>query len=142
FDRLVEHLRAYSPAAVAPIVGLDPDTIVRFARRYGATPRAFIRIGIGLSRHDNGAMTCRTIACLPALTGAYADPHGGALLSSGGAFALDLRALERPDLMPTPSPRVINMIRLGRALTAPDMRPPVKALSVYSSTPAAVCPNA
>src|SRR6266516_308690 len=56
FDRLSEHLRAYSPAAVAPIVGLDPDTIVRFARRYGATPRAFIRIGIGLSRHDNGAM--------------------------------------------------------------------------------------
>src|SRR5499433_4364019 len=86
-------------------------------------------------------MTCRTLACLPALTGAYADPHGGALLSSGGAFGLDLRALERPDLMPTPPPRVINMIRLGRALTDPDMAPPVKALYVYSSNPAAVCPN-
>ena len=69
------------------------------------------------------------------------DPHGGALLSSGGAFGLDLRALERPDLMPTPPPRVINMIRLGRALTDPDMAPPVKALYVYSSNPAAVCPN-
>src|SRR5947207_7623369 len=122
-------------------VGLAASTIVAFARRYGAGARAFIRVGIGLSRHDNGGMTCRTIACLPALTGAYADPHGGALLSSGGAFALDLRALERPDLMPTPSPRVINMIRLGRALTDPDMRPPVKALYVYSSNPAAVCPN-
>src|SRR6266403_1648304 len=126
---------------VAPIVGLDASSIVAFARRYGASARAFIRVGIGLSRHDNGGMTCRTIACLPALTGAYADPHGGALLSSGGAFALDLRALERPDLMPTPPPRVINMIRLGRALTDPDMRPPVKALYVYSSNPAAVCPN-
>src|SRR6267142_805778 len=115
--------------------------VVAFARRYGAGARAFIRVGIGLSRHDNGGMTCRTIACLPALTGAYADPHGGALLSSGGAFALDLRALERPDLMPTTPPRVINMIRLGRALTDPDMRPPVKALYVYSSNPAAVCPN-
>src|SRR5207244_12965223 len=39
FDRLSEHLRAYTPEAVAPIVGLDADTIVRFARRYGATPR-------------------------------------------------------------------------------------------------------
>src|SRR3989454_1393273 len=77
----------------------------------------------------------------PALTGAYADPHGGALLSSGGAFAMDLRALERPDLMPAPPPRVINMIRLGRALTDRDMAPPVKALYVYSSNPAAVCPN-
>src|SRR5439155_13299537 len=27
FDRLAEHLRAYSPEAVAPIVGLDAETI-------------------------------------------------------------------------------------------------------------------
>src|SRR5207249_247678 len=83
----------------APIVGLDAETIVRFARRYGATPRTFIRVGIGLSRHENGAMTCRTLACLPALTGAYADPHGGALLSTGGAYGFDYSVLERPDLM-------------------------------------------
>src|SRR5437660_5844669 len=104
FERLAEHVKAYPPERVAPIVGLDAETIVRFARRYGASPRTFIRIGIGISRHDNGGMTCRTLACLPALTGAYADPHGGALLSSGGAFAMDMRALERPDLMPAPPP--------------------------------------
>src|SRR5438046_4350038 len=33
------------------------------------------------------------------------------------------------------------MIRLGRALTDRDMAPPVKTLYVYSSNPAAVCPN-
>src|SRR2546426_1945751 len=141
FPALAEHVKAWPPERVAPIVGLDVETIVAFARRYGASRRTFIRIGIGLSRHDNGGMTCRTIACLPALTGAYADPHGGALLSSGGAFAMDFRALERPDLMPTPAPRVINMIQLGRALTDPGLAPPVKALYVYSSNPAAVCPN-
>jgi anaerobic selenocysteine-containing dehydrogenase len=141
FEALAEHVKAWPPERVAPIVGLPASSIVAFARRYGASPRAFIRIGIGLSRHDNGGMTCRTLACLPALTGAYADPHGGALLSSGGAFAMDMRALERPDLMPTPHPRVINMIQLGRALTNPDSAPPVRALYVYSSNPAAVCPN-
>ena len=141
FDALAEHVKAWPPERVAPIVGLDVATIVAFARRYGASPRTFIRIGIGLSRHDNGGMTCRTLACLPALTGAYADPHGGALLSSGGAFAMDMRALERPDLMPRPAPRVINMIQLGRALTDPDLAPSVKSLYVYSSNPAAVCPN-
>jgi anaerobic selenocysteine-containing dehydrogenase len=141
FERLAEHVKAYAPDRVAPIVGLDAETIVRFARRYGASPRAFIRIGIGVSRHDNGGMTCRTLACLPALTGAYADPHGGALLSSGGAFGFDVGVLERPDLMPSPAPRVINMIQLGRALTDRTLRPPVKALYVYSSNPAAVCPN-
>src|SRR5437763_837352 len=141
FEALAEHVKAWPPERVAPIVGLDAATIVAFARRYGASPRTFIRVGIGISRHDNGGMTCRTLACLPALTGAYADPHGGALLSSGGAFAMDMRALERPDLMPTPRPRIINMIQLGRALTDPALAPPVKALYVYSSNPAAVCPN-
>src|SRR5687767_471332 len=140
FPELADHVKGYAPDDVAPMVGLPVETIVRFARRYGATPRTFIRAGIGLSRHDNGGMTCRTLACLPALTGAYADPHGGALLSSGGAFELDLAALERPDLMAAPA-RVVNMIQLGRALTDPALTPPVKALYVYSSNPAAVCPN-
>ncbi len=141
YDRLATHLRGYPPAAVADIVGLPVETIVRFARRYGASPRSFIRIGIGLSRHDNGGMTCRTLACLPALTGAYADPHGGALLSSGQAFDFSSPLLERPDLMPRPAPRVINMIHLGRALTDEGLTPPVRSLYVYNSNPAAVCPQ-
>ncbi len=141
FERLAEHVKAYAPAEVAGIVGIPAETIVRFARRYGAGPRTFIRIGIGLSRHDNGGMTCRTLACLPALTGAYADPHGGALLSSGGAPGFDYSVLERPDLMSPPAPRVVNMVHLGRALTEPALAPPVKSLYVYSSNPAAICPN-
>jgi anaerobic selenocysteine-containing dehydrogenase len=141
FAPLAEHVRAWTPARVAPIVGLPEAVIVAFARRYGATPRSFVRIGIGLSRHDNGGMTCRTLACLPALTGAYADPHGGALLSSGGAAGFDYAVLERPDLMPDPPPRVINMVQLGRVLTDPGLAPSIQALYVYSSNPAAVCPN-
>ena len=141
YDRLAAHVRGYAPAAVADIVGLPTETIVRFARRYGASPRSFIRIGIGLSRHDNGGMTCRTLACLPALTGAYADPHGGALLSSSQAFDFSMRLLERPDLLRRPAPRVINMIHLGRVLTDQALTPPVRALYVYNSNPAAVCPH-
>ncbi|HSF05499.1 MAG TPA: molybdopterin oxidoreductase family protein [Methylomirabilota bacterium] len=141
YERLVGHVEGYAPERVAPIVGLPVESIVSFARRYGASPRTFIRLGIGISRHDNGGMTCRTIACLPALTGAYADPHGGALLSSGAAFGFDYAVLERPDLMPTPSPRTVNMIHLGRVLTDPALTPPVKSLYVYNSNPAAVCPN-
>ncbi len=86
-------------------------------------------------------MTCRTIACLPALTGAYAHPHGGALLGSSGTFGPGDTVLERRDLLPSPPPRTINMVQLGRALTDPALRPPVMALYVYNSNPAAVCPN-
>src|SRR5258705_9941159 len=86
-------------------------------------------------------MTCRAIACLPALTGAYAHPAGGALLSSSRSFGLDLAALERRDLMPAPAPRTVNMIKLGRALTETNLNPPVKALYVYNSNPASIVPN-
>ncbi len=142
FEALQAHVQAYPPARVAEITGLPAARILELARRYGRTRAAFIRAGIGLSRHENGGMTCRTIACLPALTGAYAHPRGGALLGSSGAFGPGDDAFERRDLLPTPAPRTINMIHLGRALTAPALAPPVMALYVYSSNPAAVCPNA
>ena len=141
FDELAKHVRAFTPAWAAPITGLSAGTIVAFARRYGATKRSFLRIGIGLSRHDNGGMTCRTLACLPALTGAWAEPHGGALLSSTQAFTFDYGLLVREDLMPRQAPRTINMIQLGRALTDATLAPPVRALYVYNSNPAAICPN-
>src|SRR6266478_779905 len=141
FAPLAESVRAYDPARVSGITGLSAEEIVSLARRYGATQASFLRVGIGLSRHDNGGATCRAIACLPALTGAYAHPAGGALLSSSRSFGLDLGALERRDLMPAPTPRTINMVRLGRALTDADMRPPVKALYVYNSNPASIAPN-
>ena len=141
FTALAHHVKQYDPERVARITGVPAADVVDLARRYGATRAAFIRVGIGLSRHDNGGMTCRTIACLPALTGAYAHPNGGALLSSGGAFGLRSAVVERPDLMPDPAPRSINMVRLGRALTDPDLRPPVKALYVYNANPATVVPN-
>ncbi len=141
FTALAQHVKQYDPERVSRITGLPADEIVAFARRYGATKATFIRVGIGLSRHDNGGMTCRTIACLPALTGAYAHPAGGALLSSTATFGLKYDALERADLMPRPAPRVVNMIHLGRALTDPELRPPIKALYVYNSNPASVCPN-
>jgi anaerobic selenocysteine-containing dehydrogenase len=141
YDRLAAEVKGWPPERVAAITGVPAERITAFARRYGAGPRTFVRIGIGLSRHDNGGMTCRTLACLPALTGAYADPHGGALLSSGGAFGLDLSVFERPDLLPRPAPRAINMIQLGRALTDPALRPAVRALYVYNANPAAVCPD-
>ena len=141
FAALAQHVKQYDPERVAAITGLAAGDVVAFAHRYGATRAAFIRVGIGLSRHDNGGMTCRTIACLPALTGAYAHPAGGALLASSGAFGLSNAAVERPDLMPQPAPRVINMVQLGRALTDPDLAPPVKALYVYNANPASITPN-
>ncbi|QUV82420.1 molybdopterin oxidoreductase family protein [Chloracidobacterium sp. D] len=147
FEALCERLQAYTPAAVAPMVGLDEATIVRLARAYARTQPSAIRINYGLQRHAGGGMAVRTIACLPALVGAWRHPAGGILLSTSGTFPLNYTALERPDWIP-PGTRTINMTRLGEALTNRDeagrpagFDPPVMALYVYNSNPAAIAPD-
>ena len=81
---------------------------------------------------------------LPALIGAWKQLGGGLQLSTSGAFTFNTAELERPDLMLASSlqrpARVVNMSRLGHALTELDA-PPVKALFVYNSNPAAIAPN-
>ena len=132
--------KEYSPERVAGICGLERETIVRLARLYATTKPAVIRINYGLQRHAGGGMAVRTLACLPAVVGAWRDPAGGILLSTSGTFPINYEALERPDLMPNPRPRVLNMSCLGDVLTKTD-DPPVRALYVYNSNPAAVAPE-
>ena len=141
-DQLRARAAEYPPDRVGQITGIPSETIVSLAERYGSAKAAFIRVNYGLQRHGGGGMAVRTIACLPALAGHWRRPGGGVQLSSSANFQFDKRALERPDL--SPPVRTINMIRLGEALTTPDAGvggPPVRALVVYNSNPAAVAPD-
>jgi anaerobic selenocysteine-containing dehydrogenase len=140
YDELKEQvLPDYSPEQASLLTGLPAATIEEMALRYGQAQAPFIRLGSGLSRYGNGAMTVRTIACLPALTGAYGKPGGGCFpgTSTGGAFAM--KEVVREDFMARPT-RIVNMNRLGHALNELD-DPPVKSLYVYHSNPAAVAPD-
>jgi anaerobic selenocysteine-containing dehydrogenase len=141
-EQLRERVREYPLERVSAITGIPIDTIASLGERYAKSRAAFIRVNYGLQRHHGGGMAVRTIACLPALTGHWRRPGGGVQLSSSANFAFDRRALERPDL--SPPVRTINMIRLGEALTTRDAGvggPPVRALVVYNSNPAAVAPD-
>jgi len=132
----------YPPERVAGITGIAASTIVDLAQRYGRARAAFIRVNYGLQRHAGGGMAVRTIACLPAITGHWRRAGGGVQLSTSANFTFDRATVERPDL--SPPVRTINMIRLGEALTHPDAGvggPPVRALVVYNSNPAAVAPD-
>src|SRR5438067_2406891 len=139
-SELLARAREYSPERVAAICGLEAETITRLARLYATVKPSVIRINYGLQRHAGGGMAVRTIACLPAIVGAWRDASGGILLSTSGTFPLNYQALERPDLMPKPIPRTLNMSQLGDVLTQVD-DPPVRALYVYNSNPAAVAPD-
>ena len=127
----------YPPERVSRLTGLSVAQIERLAHLYGEARPSFIRIGNGLQHHDNGGMNTWAIACLPALTGAWQDCGGGALKFNSAYFPLNRLALERPDLLPG-SPREVNMNQLGWALT--ELDPPLYALYVYNSNPAAVVP--
>jgi anaerobic selenocysteine-containing dehydrogenase len=132
----------YDPARTARITGVPEETIVELAEAYGRSRAAFIRVNYGLQRHAGGGMAVRTIACLPAVVGHWRRAGGGVNLSTSANFAFNKHDLERPDL--SPPVRTINMIRLGDALTMRDAGvggPPVKAMVVYNSNPAAVAPD-
>ncbi len=130
----------WTPTRVARVAGLSASEVEWLGREYGTTRPTAIRLNYGLSRHAGGGMACRTIACLPALVGDWREPGGGVLLSTSGAFPVDEAALQRPDLVP-PGTRRLNMSQLGRILTDVTLAPPVKALFVYNSNPAAVAPD-
>jgi anaerobic selenocysteine-containing dehydrogenase len=133
-------LDEYPPDKVAAITGVDVETIETLARRYAGEQPSLIRLNYGLQRHYGGGMAVRTIACLPALVGAWRHPGGGALLTTSGAYDFALDRLSRPELSP-PGTRTINMNQLGQALAGELPGPPVQALYVYNANPAAVTPD-
>ena len=139
FDALKERVREYPPQRAAQITGLPVEAIVALARDYATTRPAVIRLNYGMQRHAGGGMAMRTVACLPALVGAWRDPAGGALLSSSASYPVDRNALERPDLIWN-NPRTINMSAIGDALLE-AREPPIRALYVYNSNPVAVAPD-
>ena len=140
YDALEERVLAqYPPERVAKLCGLSTDEVVQLARDYGTIKPAAIRLNYGMQRHAGGGIAARTIACLPALVGAWRDAAGGIVLSTADFYKFDHAALERPDLLAGRRPRTINQSKLGDALTCAE--PPVKAIIIYNNNPVAVCPE-
>jgi anaerobic selenocysteine-containing dehydrogenase len=139
-DALRERVKDWTPQRAAEATGLTAAEVEGFAREYATRQPSALRVNYGLNRHAGAGMAVRTIACLPALVGAWRHPGGGLLLSTSGTYPVDNAALERPDLV-KPGTRTLNMSRIGALLLDPDLAPPVKAVFVYNSNPVAVAPD-
>lgn len=131
-------LPQYSPEAVSEITGISTAVIENMAGQYAKAKGAFIHLGSGLSRYGNGAMTVRTITCLPAIVGAWDKAGGGLFGGTATGDALDASLITREDFQKKPT-RMINMNQLGNAIIA--QTEPVMSLYVYASNPAAVAPD-
>ena len=143
YDELGAHVVEWTPEHTAAITGLDAETITTLAHDYGSIRPAAIRTLIGAEHHENGAMFFRTLACLPALVGAW-QHRGGGLARSVGVWAdsvVDGRVLTRPELLAGRSPRTLNMSRFGEVLND-TVDPPIMATMIWAGNPMVVVPNA
>jgi anaerobic selenocysteine-containing dehydrogenase len=143
FDQLREKVKAYPPERVATWTGISAEDIRKLARDYATVRPSVIRLNYGVQRSEGGGMATRAIAMLPCIIGSWKAVGGGLQMSTSGAFGLNKDALARPDLHSDDldhTPRTVNMVELGKVLNTLN-DPPVKALFVYNSNPAAVCPN-
>jgi len=143
FDDLRQRVRPWTPQRAAELTGIAAEEIAALAREYATTRPAAIRLNLGMQRSERGAMAARTIGLLPALVGSWKDVGGGLQLSISQTFQLNRTGLERADLQQKAlgrEARLVNMVQLGSALTT-LADPPVKAMVVYNSNPAAVAPN-
>jgi anaerobic selenocysteine-containing dehydrogenase len=138
---LHERVAQYPPERVAEIIGLSAETIIDLARRYATTKPALLKTADGVQRHGNGGQTIRALCCLPAVVGQYGVRGGGFFYSTSGYVKWDSEAVGHPRECP-PTPRVINMNRLGAALMGEASDPPVLSLFVFCANPVASSPNA
>jgi anaerobic selenocysteine-containing dehydrogenase len=140
FDRLARDvLPRFAPAHTEAITGIPAADVERLAHTYGRARAPFIRLGWGMSRSAQGGQAIRAVALLPGVTGAYARPGGGALLSTSPAFGFTLDPIRRPS--GPAATRTVNHSRLGDALLHLK-NPPIRALFVAGNNPAVTCPDA
>jgi anaerobic selenocysteine-containing dehydrogenase len=143
-EELKAKMREWTPQRASELTGIPAEDIVNLAREYATIRPAALRLNLGPQRSERGAMSIRAAALLPSLVGAWRDVGGGLQVSTSYAFQVNRPALERPDLQHA-SPlkreaRILNMVELGRILNEVD-KPPVKAMMVYNSNPAAIAPD-
>ena len=143
-DELAAHVAGRGPEWAAAITGLPAARIADFARLYGRTKKSFIRCHHGFSRSRNGAVNMHAVSCLPAITGAWRHPGGGAVYGQTALYPLDRTLIEGLDVVDK-SIRALDQSRLGPILTGePEALlggPPVTAMLVQNTNPAMVCPE-
>ena len=69
YDALRTQVEACSPEAMAPICGIDAETIRQAARLYGGNRQAMIFWGMGVSQHTHGTDNARCLIALAMMTG-------------------------------------------------------------------------
>src|SRR5450830_1528313 len=77
YDELRKNVEGYSPEAMAPICGVDADSIKYVARLYATSKASMILWGMGVSQHVHGTDNARCLIALSLMTGQIGRPGTG-----------------------------------------------------------------
>jgi formate dehydrogenase major subunit len=77
YEELAANVAAYSPEAMAPICGIDAETIRYVARLYATSKGSMILWGMGISQHVHGTDNARCLIALALMTGQIGRPGTG-----------------------------------------------------------------
>jgi formate dehydrogenase major subunit len=77
YEDLRKNVEGYAPEAMAPICGIDADTIRYVARLYANSKASMILWGMGISQHVHGTDNARCLIALALMTGQIGRPGTG-----------------------------------------------------------------
>jgi formate dehydrogenase major subunit len=77
YEALAENVKKYSPELMAPICGVDAQTIREVARLYATSRASIILWGMGISQHVHGTDNARCLIALALSTGQIGKPGSG-----------------------------------------------------------------
>ncbi|MBT9595506.1 MAG: formate dehydrogenase subunit alpha [Vitreoscilla sp.] len=77
YEELRKNVEGYGPEAMAPICGIDADTIRDVARLYATSKASMILWGMGVSQHVHGTDNARCLIALSLMTGQIGRPGTG-----------------------------------------------------------------
>jgi formate dehydrogenase major subunit len=77
FPDLKRKIKDFSPEAMAPVCGIDAETLRAVAHAYASVERAIIFWGMGIAQHVHGTDNARCLIALALLTGNIGRPGTG-----------------------------------------------------------------
>jgi formate dehydrogenase major subunit len=77
YEELAKNVEGYSPEAMAPICGIDAETLRYVARLYATSKGSMILWGMGVSQHVHGTDNARCLIALALMTGQIGRPGTG-----------------------------------------------------------------
>ncbi|MDE2227443.1 MAG: formate dehydrogenase subunit alpha [Alphaproteobacteria bacterium] len=109
FDKVAESVKDRTPEKMAPVCGIDAETLRTVARKFARAEAAIIFWGMGISQHVHGTDNTRCLIALSLITGQVGRPGTGLHPLRGqnnvqGASDVGLIPMFFPDYMSVEDP--------------------------------------